>query len=50
MSGERAVGAEVVRAVPEFMCPLEISERWHFLEENATQQSWLLGIAILEPL
>jgi hypothetical protein len=26
------------RAVPEFTCPFEGSERWHFLEENATRQ------------
>jgi hypothetical protein len=38
------------RPVPEFMCPLEGCERWHFLEENATQQQRFQAIAILEPV
>jgi hypothetical protein len=32
------------------MYTYELREKWHFLEENATQQSWFRGTAILEPL
>ena len=30
------------------MFPFEGDERWHFLEENATQQSRLLSIQFIE--
>ncbi len=39
-----------IRAVPEFMCPLEGSEMGRFLGENAPQPYWYRGAAILEPL
>jgi hypothetical protein len=38
------------RAVPEFMCPFQSRERWHFLKEKANRRRCFLGAATLEPL